>query len=396
MQRRFFQFLGVLALSAFITSGYFVFLLLKDPVHFGQSLSELISDYTYYFLSFLGAIILLNLWSTLVANYFSPGPSTGSTVKNNPWKTQSDCKYCGSEKASLVCPDCNSVQWKVGKGQKFDWGIASLAIFFAHYRWNVLAGLLTVGVLLPSTRFYAMYERKSLDEKQMKVKYSENNAKTVKALNDLRSQIYLSENELWDMGINSFDINQFTQAYYNLSWRGESVVHYLNEAYCFYTSKEKNTVKKRACCNVLNNDSVRPISMLDQLFLKYADLKRHQKKDSVSLARLRKEGKTPAIDYETLAYGIAFYYYAKYLTCAVAEMSYNVEHYNEDFEHWITSSCVKDLTFYENYLMKDDSIISIVKKINSANGNRSSVFSGTGALLEYYQRNTFPGDVIIR
>ena len=359
----------------FATSIFLLVKILKDPIHFGSSFSELITFYSLYLFCLLTGVTVLNIWATLTANAHSPKENIdGKFPVDFPWISDTGCKYCGSNKASLVCPDCNSIQWQITKGPKYS--IASFAIFIAHYRWNVIIGLLTLGIVFPTTRVYTMYERKSREDREMRVRYSRNNEKTVLALNKLRSQIYLHENKLWVARKDGFDIDAFANAYYELSWYGESLIHYLSAEYCDTLSKKNiHTNKSKACCNLLDNHDPRPIAILDQLFLEYMRLKRQQLKANDFIV-LRKND----LDRETLACAMAFYYYSKYLTCAIAEMSYNIEHYNEGMDDWITNSCSKNLREYYKEFKNEQRIHFIIDRLCVVKSDGTKVFVGTDEL----------------
>lgn len=226
---------------------------------------------TLYSFLFLIFIWFVHRWSVFSAEFQSL--EIGHDEKN-------PCRYCGNEKAGLVCPDCESVQWDPDNILRFT------GVYFAHHRHKILTALLAVGLIGPISFGYTKYGEELDKSQTIKATY-ENDVKL------LMNSILSVRSALHEIGIslksdiktgststkfdNSESLTGISSSFYNVSWFGSRVIDFLNETTCLeyqdcqICKGKKHSSTQCKSCRFIRKESMKlpAMEIIDKAYLDF-------------------------------------------------------------------------------------------------------------------------------
>ncbi len=289
--------------------------------------------FVYSFI-FLFAIVSLHLWTVYVGE---------AKAEKIGLETVLHCKYCGTKESGLVCPKCDSVQWDPKHP------VSGTAIYIAHHRKHILATLLAVGLIGPTTFAFSRFNENVTRQIQIHESYEKEAENVMNSILKLRS--YLHEFELlqqhrWEN--KNDDIKRFRlicDEYYKTSWYASRVIDYLKHSICDTTWRNQNNYtpltddksQGYSCDLIEKRDEI--MTALDISFIDYVNaFKIDYLNDSSDVL-----SNDPSIHNETMEKSKILFENTKVLACIIAELTFNHNLDKKDSDRLKVYDCMETL-----------------------------------------------------
>ena len=203
--------------------------------HFQASVSELATFMIVSLSVLILLIVFCNSWSIWVANELG---KRFESNKSNDVNNQI-CRYCGDSSPRFICNGCESILW-----YRLDPILGKLGVFFAHHRWKITAGILSLFFIGPINFSYELITKKveQIKEFELESRNLLNSLTKVRALvfeieylaNDSCTQKYEGLDKLYQ---------EFIQEQHKISWSAPRIVRFLGSNKCPHSITKVDSTK---------------------------------------------------------------------------------------------------------------------------------------------------------